>query len=609
MALACTLSNYYSGVSWGSLSGPTLRAALRTHIRTGHTTIPYTSTNTDCWDALTVLDEDPEINGNVIELYSQQSVSALANVDSSGWNREHVWPKSYGVGYTGADTSDVHSLRVADWSVNSARGNKPFGECAPADDPACTSPAHVEAGADTAANPSLFMPPAAVRGDIARSLFYMATRYDGADANTEALELSSCPQSLGFAMGNLTTLLRWHVEDPPDALEVNRTGKVCSLYQNNRNPYVDFPGLADRVWGPANHDDFVCRTDYSVVTTNSTPSPTPPPSTSPRGPCLLLTGLLDADLSGGMPKAVELVATCDVSPFALSQYGLGSANNGGGTDGQEFSFPAAGEVGSTSLTRGQFITVTYEPSSYAGSFFTYFGQAPNFTASALNVNGDDALELFWQGAVIDVFGDPDVDGSGHSWEYTDGFAYRQPGTTSSTDASAVWQASDWSVSKGALSGYASNAMALANGAGFPRSSFVLASPTAAPTLPQTDEPSPVPTSNPTLAPSATRSLVPGNDDNNDGGDDDDDTFSMASASPLIRAGVALLGLLLVAAGTFAAVYYCRRPKEEIDEPLRGPRHQKAYSIEFSLQSVYRSRSVSSKESAVPTFDASTVRQL
>jgi endonuclease I len=44
--------------------------------------------------------------------------------DTKGWNREHLWPKSYGVGYTGPDFSDLHHLRPADWGVNAARGNK-----------------------------------------------------------------------------------------------------------------------------------------------------------------------------------------------------------------------------------------------------------------------------------------------------------------------------------------------------------------------------------------------------------------------------------------------------------------------------------------------------
>ncbi len=97
-----------------------------------------------------------------------------------------MWPKSYGVGYSGPDFSDLHHLFPADWNVNSARGNKLLGNC---EDSECESPAHVEASNDTATNSIIFTPPESVRGDLARAIMYMALRYDGAtrDTNTENL--------------------------------------------------------------------------------------------------------------------------------------------------------------------------------------------------------------------------------------------------------------------------------------------------------------------------------------------------------------------------------------------------------------------------------------
>ncbi|RCL75087.1 MAG: hypothetical protein DBW72_03665, partial [Flavobacteriales bacterium] len=64
---------------------------------------------------------------------------------------------------------------------------------------------------------------------------------------------------------------------------------------------------------------------------------------------LIITGVIDGPLSGGVPKAVELYALSDIGD--LSEYGLGSANNGGGTDGQEFTFP------SVSVNQGEYIYV------------------------------------------------------------------------------------------------------------------------------------------------------------------------------------------------------------------------------------------------------------
>ncbi len=132
---------------------------------------------------------------------------------------------------------------------------------------------------------------------------------------------------------------------------------------------------------------------------------------------LVITGVVDGPLTGGIPKAIEVVACADIAD--LSIYGLGSANNGGGTDGEEFTFPA------DSAVAGQYIYVSYD----VDAFTAFFGFAPDYTdANAPNINGDDAIELFMNGSVVDVFGDINVDGTGTAWDYLDGWVYRVNGT-------------------------------------------------------------------------------------------------------------------------------------------------------------------------------------
>ncbi|MDA9830464.1 PEP-CTERM sorting domain-containing protein [Akkermansiaceae bacterium] len=46
----------------------------------------------------------------------------------------------------------------------------------------------------------------------------------------------------------------------------------------------------------------------------------------------------------------------------------------------------------------------------------------------MSINGDDAVELFQNGGVIDVFGDINTDGTGEPWDHLDGWAYRKDGT-------------------------------------------------------------------------------------------------------------------------------------------------------------------------------------
>ncbi len=131
---------------------------------------------------------------------------------------------------------------------------------------------------------------------------------------------------------------------------------------------------------------------------------------------LIITGVFDGPLQGGTPKGIELYAVNDIAD--LSEFGVGSANNGGGSNGEEFTFPA------DAVTAGSFIYVASE----AIEFANFFGFAPDYTTSAVSINGDDAIELFYGGSVSDVFGDINTDGTGEPWEYMDGWAYRVDNT-------------------------------------------------------------------------------------------------------------------------------------------------------------------------------------
>lgn len=163
----CDTDEYYADVDL-TLTGSALRAALHARIKSPHTVIPYTSSATDVWDALKVIDADPANPENVLGIYSRRSMPDSLSGDSDGWNREHSWPKSCGVGYEGPDFSDLHHLFPADWSVNSARGNKDFGDCISDGTPTCEAPAHAEAP-NTADDIDSFLPPPSTRGDIARA--------------------------------------------------------------------------------------------------------------------------------------------------------------------------------------------------------------------------------------------------------------------------------------------------------------------------------------------------------------------------------------------------------------------------------------------------------
>ena len=149
---------------------------------------------------------------------------------------------------------------------------------------------------------------------------------------------------------------------------------------------------------------------------------------------LVVSGVFDGPQSGGEPKVVELYAINDVD---LSQYAIGAANNGGGSDGVETNLSGMAAAGS-------YIYVIEDNNFDGGAgalgdgFAAYFGFTPAIlfdgsgSTGAAAVNGNDAIEVFFDSTgaftgaeiVVDTFGDINTDGSGEAWEYLDGWAYR-----------------------------------------------------------------------------------------------------------------------------------------------------------------------------------------
>ena len=266
---ACNITTYYSSIpelfdtppdvrdrdAWKSLINKLIRILVDTHI-----VVPYTSTAPDVWDALTDVDRDPNDDSKVKCIYSNVSLTNTAHGTTAfgQWNREHIWVKSFGIDTNGDDYSDVHNLVPAQAPINSARGDKPYDDCDASLDDSCRQPAYHNSNTGLISTPDSgtntngeslprWMPPAYVRGFLARSNMYTALRYNGSgtDANTENLVLSACACKSIHAMGNLTSLLKWAEEEPVRQWEITRNDRVCSFWQHNRNPFTDFPWLTD----------------------------------------------------------------------------------------------------------------------------------------------------------------------------------------------------------------------------------------------------------------------------------------------------------------------------------------------------------------------------
>ena len=135
---------------------------------------------------------------------------------------------------------------------------------------------------------------------------------------------------------------------------------------------------------------------------------------------LSLVGVMDFTVPSGSidGKAIHLQSTAGI--LDLSIFGLGVANNGEGSDGQEYTLP------SLSVEAGDDILLLRSQEAldlYLQNCFDEF-EVVIVTGNWMNHNGDDAIELFEWNAVIETFGDVNVDGTGQSWEYTDSWAYK-----------------------------------------------------------------------------------------------------------------------------------------------------------------------------------------
>lgn len=236
-------AGYYDSIE--GLAGNALKQALQNIIADSN--VVHAHNYGDIIDILKNADQNPLNSNEVWLMYVEQPRSKLDFQETGGsnlgkWNREHIYPQSRG-GFadgtsstpdginiwlpTNADDllaghADAHHIRAEDGPENSLRSNKDYG---------------LTGYNGPAGNQSSW------KGDVARSLFYMAVRY-----NALSLANGDLPDSTVGQLGDLATLLQWNYLDPRDDFEMNRNNYVYT-WQVNRNPFIDYPNLADYIYG------------------------------------------------------------------------------------------------------------------------------------------------------------------------------------------------------------------------------------------------------------------------------------------------------------------------------------------------------------------------
>ena len=203
-------TGYYNGSEGNDRAQ--LKSILHNIIK-GHVECSYTEVKNILKDS----DRDPENFNNVILIYTGRSSNNDYGTGGNSLNREHVWAKSHGnFGTEPPAGCDAHNLKPADASVNTSRSNKDFDN---------GGEQHGEA-TECYFTDSTWEPRDAVKGDVARIIFYMATRYEG-DAGELDLEVVDAVNTYpNPEHGRLSTLLEWNMQDPPDEFELRRNNRI-----------------------------------------------------------------------------------------------------------------------------------------------------------------------------------------------------------------------------------------------------------------------------------------------------------------------------------------------------------------------------------------------
>ena len=201
----CGTSMYYS--SLGSSPSSWTREQLESLVTSTHgDPLPVEGV----FEALIELDQSPEGPGSVQLIYSGKSAPAEGYGEQDTWTREHLWADSRGAVGNYA-FFDIHNNRPESTRVTMIKREMTFGECGTVEfADVCEKPAFGGAPGDTSQDGKVWMPPANVRGDVARALFYMELRYGKTEL---ALKIVDCPPFAG-RMAYLSQLLEWHAADP-----------------------------------------------------------------------------------------------------------------------------------------------------------------------------------------------------------------------------------------------------------------------------------------------------------------------------------------------------------------------------------------------------------
>lgn len=246
-------AGYYEGAR--GKSGAELKTALHNIIKDPKV-LSYGSGVNSTWYGFTKTDVRPE-DGTVWDMYSNNHVEFNGNSAAAGMNIEHSFAKSWWGGAKRTAYRDLHHLNPSNQQANSAKGSWPMayvtGKKTFDNGVIKVGKSNNRPGGEISA----WEPADEYKGDFARAYMYMVTCYedyasDWTGNSVNQLDNNTYPV---FEQWTVDLLLKWNREDPVSEKEKTRNEAVFSL-QKNRNPYIDFPDLAEYVWGDRKNESF-----------------------------------------------------------------------------------------------------------------------------------------------------------------------------------------------------------------------------------------------------------------------------------------------------------------------------------------------------------------
>lgn len=265
---------------------------------------------------------DRMADGEVRDRYSNDHRYFPANASASsasavsGMNIEHSFPKSWWGGSSNNAYKDLFNLMPCESGINSSKSNYAMGTVTKVSvDNGCTKVG--EGPTKNGTTRKLWEPADKWKGDFARAYMYMATTYSNFKWESNGLDMLQQDEWPTLQEWAYTLLLKWVREDPVDNIEIARNEAVYKI-QGNRNPYIDFPNLAEYVWGDSINRAFDIYTTVKagqVITDGGgsteggdkeDPSDPEPPYTDEDGNVISIDGLLAMCSGSSMSNGAEV---------------------------------------------------------------------------------------------------------------------------------------------------------------------------------------------------------------------------------------------------------------------------------------------------------------